>query len=132
MKHTPPPLVFPASVVLSIRKTEKLSDGVTAVSGTEPCFSQTKDVTVPNVPLETNPGSKIVHLILQGLDISEQNTWKRTTVSPFSQSVSDSSAVSRGVSFASWDYSDGLCSTRCSEVSPMATLDLWIKCPESG
>ncbi len=35
MKHTPPPLVFPASAVLSIRKTEKLSDGVTAVSGTE-------------------------------------------------------------------------------------------------
>ncbi len=33
-KHTPPPLVFPASAVLSIRKTEKLSDGVTAVSGT--------------------------------------------------------------------------------------------------
>ncbi len=40
----------------------------------EPRFSQTKDVTVPNVPLETYPGSKIVHLILQGLDISEQNT----------------------------------------------------------
>ncbi len=35
MKHTPPPLVFPASAVLSIRKTEKLSDGVAAVSGTE-------------------------------------------------------------------------------------------------
>ncbi len=35
MKHTPPPLVLPASAVLSIRKTEKLSDGVTAVSGTE-------------------------------------------------------------------------------------------------
>ncbi len=35
MKHTPPPLIFPASAVLSIRKTEKLSDGVTAVSGTE-------------------------------------------------------------------------------------------------
>ncbi len=34
MKHTPPPLVFLASAVLSIRKTEKLSDGVTAVSGT--------------------------------------------------------------------------------------------------
>ncbi len=34
MKHTPPPLVFPASAVLSIRKTKKLSDGVTAVSGT--------------------------------------------------------------------------------------------------
>ncbi len=35
MKHTPPPLIFPASAVLSVRKTEKLSDGVTAVSGTE-------------------------------------------------------------------------------------------------
>ncbi len=35
MKHTPPPLVLPASAVLSISKTEKLSDGVTAVSGTE-------------------------------------------------------------------------------------------------
>ncbi len=35
MKHTPPPLFFPASAVLSIRKTEKLSDGVTAVTGTE-------------------------------------------------------------------------------------------------
>ncbi len=35
MKHTPPPLVLPASAVLSIHKTEKLSDGITAVSGTE-------------------------------------------------------------------------------------------------
>ncbi len=34
MKHTPPPLVLPASAVLPIRKKEKLSDGVTAVSGT--------------------------------------------------------------------------------------------------
>ncbi len=35
MKHTPPPLVLPALAVLSIRKTEKLSDGLTALSGTE-------------------------------------------------------------------------------------------------
>ncbi len=35
MKHTPPPLDLPASAVLSIRKTEKLSDGITAVFGTE-------------------------------------------------------------------------------------------------
>ncbi len=35
MKHTPPPLDLPASAVLSIRKTEKLSDGITALSGTE-------------------------------------------------------------------------------------------------
>ncbi len=40
----------------------------------EPRFGQTKDVTVSNVPLETYPGSKIVHLILQGSDIGEQNT----------------------------------------------------------
>ncbi len=33
MKHTPPPLVFLASAVLSICKTEKLSDGVTVLSG---------------------------------------------------------------------------------------------------
>ncbi len=35
MKLTPSPLFLPASAVLLIRKTEKLSDGVTAVSGTE-------------------------------------------------------------------------------------------------
>ncbi len=35
MKHTPQPLVFPASADLSIRKTEKLSDCVIAVSRTE-------------------------------------------------------------------------------------------------
>ncbi len=79
MKHSPPPLVLPASAVLSIRKTEKLSDGVTAMSGTEGVSHvsdklQIKDVTVPYVPLETYPGSKIVHLFLQGSDISEQNT----------------------------------------------------------
>ncbi len=35
IKHTPPPLFFPASAVLLIRKTEKLSDGLTAVSETD-------------------------------------------------------------------------------------------------
>ncbi len=112
MKHTPPPLIFPASAVLSIRKTEKLSDGVTAVSGdrgSEPCFRQTKDVTVPNVPLETCPGSKVVHLIFQGLDICDQNTGDRGAVSFVSQSVTDFQHVVRGVSFAFWDYSGGLC-----------------------
>ncbi len=76
-KHTPPPLFFPASADLSIRKTEKLSDGFTAVSGTVGVshVSVKQKITVSNVPLETYPGSKIIHLILQGLDISEQNTW---------------------------------------------------------
>lgn len=35
MKYTPPPLDLPASADLSIRKTEKFPDGVTAASGTE-------------------------------------------------------------------------------------------------
>ncbi len=77
-KHTPPPLFFPASADLSIRKTEKLSDGVTAVSGTvgvSHVSVKQKMLQSLMSSLETNPGSKIVHLILQGLDISEQNTW---------------------------------------------------------
>ncbi len=41
----------------------------------ELCFRQIKDVTVPYVPLETYPGSKIVHLIFQRLNIGEQDTW---------------------------------------------------------
>ncbi len=55
-------------------------------------FQTNKDVTVPNVPLETCPGSKIVHLIFQGLDICEQNTGERGAVSFVSQSVPNSSA----------------------------------------
>ncbi len=75
MKHTPPPLDLPASAVLSIRKTKVVRRRYSSVQNRErePCFSQTDYVTVPYVPLETYPGSKIVHLILQGLDISEQN-----------------------------------------------------------
>ncbi len=75
MKHTPPPLVLPAcSVHTQNRKVIRRHYSSVRDRGHEPCFSQTKDVTVPYVPLETYPGSKIVHLILQGLVISEQNT----------------------------------------------------------
>ncbi len=96
MKHTPPPLIFPASAVLSIRKQKTVirrsysgvrDEGVSHVS-------DNKDVTVPNVPLETCPGSKVVHLIFQGLDICEQNTGERGAVSFVSQSVTDSSTSS--------------------------------------
>ncbi len=75
-KHTPPPLFFPASAVLSIRKTEKLSDGVTALSGTE----GVSHVSVKQMMLQSPMSrwklisSKIVHLIIQGLNIGEQNT----------------------------------------------------------
>ncbi len=75
MKHTPPPLVLLAcSVHTQNRKVIRRRYSSVRDRGHEPCFSQTKDVTVPYVPLETYPGSKIVHLILQGLVISEQNT----------------------------------------------------------
>ncbi len=70
MKHTPPPLVLPASAVLSIRKTEKLSDGVTAVSGTE--------------------GVRHV-LVKQRMLQSLMSCAHRCPVSPFPQSVAHSS-----------------------------------------
>ncbi len=49
-------------------------------------------------------------------------------MSPFPQSVADSSAVP----VASGVYSGGHCSLPLSEVYPMAMLDSWIKCPEAG
>ncbi len=88
--------------------------------------------TVSNVPLETYPGSKMVHLILQGLDISEQEYSVEEDCEPFPSVCCVFQRVSRDVSFVSCGFSGGHCSTRCSEVSPMATLGPWIKCPESG
>ncbi len=96
MKHTPPPLIFPASAVLSIRKTEKLSDGVTAVSGTEGVshVSDRQRMLQSLMSRWKLVLAKIVHLIFQGLDICEQNTGERGAVSFVSQSVTDSSASS--------------------------------------
>ncbi len=77
MKHTPPPLVFPASAVLSIRKTEKLSDSITAVSGTE-VVSHVSDKQrmlqslMSHWKLILALSSSI--LFSRELDISEQNT----------------------------------------------------------
>ncbi len=53
-------------------------------------------------------------------------------MSPFPQSVADSSAFPAVFLLPPLDCSGGLCSPLCSEVFPMATLDLWIKCPEAG
>ncbi len=61
MKHTPPLLDLPALAVLSIRIKEKLSDGVTAVSGTE-VLSHVSDKQ-----------RMLQSLILQGLDICKQD-----------------------------------------------------------
>ncbi len=55
-------------------------------------------------------------------------------MSPFPQSVADSSTFSTVLLGPSppGGYSGGHCSPPCSEVSPMATLASWIKCPEAG
>ncbi len=63
-----------------------------------------KDVTVPNVPLETCPGSKIVHLIFQGLDIASRILGEGGCELCFSV-CHGFQLVVRGVSFAFWDYS---------------------------
>ncbi len=135
IKHTPPPLIFPASAVLSIRvkqqsyQTECYSGVLDR--GREPCFRQTKDVTVPNVPLETCPGSKIVHLIFQGLDICEQKYWGEGGCELCFSVCHGFQLVVRGVSFAFWDYRVALLNSAFRRIS-MATLDPWIKCPEAG
>ncbi len=85
MKHTPPPLVLPASAVLSIRKTENVAF---FLRRREPCFSQTKDVTVTYFPLDSS-AFPVVFLSPTGV-------------------------------------------IQVAFVSPMATLDPWIKCPEAG
>ncbi len=61
MKHTTPLLDIPTLAVLSTRKTEKLSDGITAVSGTE-VLSHVSDKQ-----------RMLQSLILQGLDICKQD-----------------------------------------------------------
>ncbi len=63
----------------------------------EPCFRQTKDVTVPYVPLETYPGSKIIHLILQRLDIGKQNARLEEDCELFSSVCCESQHVSHCV-----------------------------------
>ncbi len=60
------------------------------------------DVTVPNVPLETCPGSKIVHLILAKYSGEEG-------CEPGFSVCHEFQRIARSVSFASWDCSGGLC-----------------------
>ncbi len=130
MKHTPPPLVFPASTVLSIRKTERLSDGITAVSRTE----GVSHVSVKQRMLRSLMFRWKLILTLRSSILFSKN-WTLAVeedCEPFPSVCCGFQRVSHGVSFASWDYSSGLFSPRCSEESPMATLDSWIKCPEAG
>ncbi len=134
MKHTPPPLFFPASAVLSIRKTEKLSDGVTALSGTE----GVSHVSVKQRMLQSLMSHwKLILALRSSILFSKDWTLAsrilgRGGLCALFLSLLRIPRVSRNVSFVSCGYSGGHCSTRCSEVSPMATLGPWIKCPEAG
>ncbi len=130
MKHTPPPLDLPASAVLSIRKTEKLSDGVTAVSGTEG-VSHVSDK----------------QMMLQSL----MSRWKlilalRSSILFSKDWTLASKMLGKGglwaLSSICFEYqryfhcvfcsvSCVLCSPRCEE-SQEATMDSVIKCPEPG
>ncbi len=133
-KHTPPPLFFSGlgcSVHPKNREVVRRRYSVVRDRRSEPCFGQTNDVTVYDVPLETNPGSKIVHLIIQGLDIGEQNTRQGGTVSPFPQPVTNSSTFP-AVFPSPPGIIEAALSASVLRRSPMATLDLCIKCPGSG
>ncbi len=134
MKHTPPLLVLPASGVLSISKTEKLSDGVTAVSGTE----GVSHVSVKQRMLQSLMSRwKLILALRSSILFSKDWTFASRILwtvdcEPFSSVCCGFQRVSRCVSFASCSYSGGLFSPSCSEESPVASLDSWIKCPEAG
>ncbi len=53
-------------------------------------------------------------------------------MSPFPQSVADSSTFPAVFLSPPGIIEADLCQLRCSEESPVATLDLCIKCPGSG
>ncbi len=96
MKHTPPPLIFPASAVLSIRKTAKYQTELLRCPGLrrEPCFRQTRMLQSLMSRWKLVLALRSSILFFQGLDICEQNTGERRAVSPVSQSVTDSSTSS--------------------------------------
>ncbi len=88
MKHTPPPLFFPASAVLSIRKTEKLSDGVTAVSGTV----GVSHVSVKQRMLQSLMSRwKLILALRSSILFSKDWTLASRILGSFPQSVADSS-----------------------------------------
>ncbi len=142
MKHPPPPLDLPASAVLSIRKTEKLSDGVKSVSGTE-VVSHVSDKQWMLQSLISH--WKLILALRSSILFSKD--W--TLVSRIlgrgglwalflsflcceSQPVSGwcSGGLPRGV--IQVGYSSGHCSPPRSEESLVATMDSRIKCPETG
>ncbi len=116
VKHTPPPLFFPASAVLSIRKTEKLSDGLTAVSGTD----GVSHVSVKQRMLQSLMSRWNLILALRSSCLFPKD-WTLATLysvdedcEPFPSVCCGFQHVSLRVSFISCGYSGGLCSPRCS------------------
>ncbi len=130
MKRTPPPLDLPASAVLSIRKTEKLSDGVTAVSGTE----GVSHVSVKQMMLQSLMSRWKLILALRSSNLFSKD-WTLASrmlgiedCEPFSSICCEYQRFFHGVSCS---VSCGLCSP-CFEESQVAIMDSVIKCPEPG
>lgn len=66
IRHTPPLLDFSDSIALSMQFIEKQDDHYCWV---QKCLYEAKGSAVLNVPLEFNPGSEVIKLVLQRLDI---------------------------------------------------------------
>ncbi len=136
MKHPPPPLDLPASAVLSIRKTEKLSDGVKSVSGTE-VVSHVSDKQWMLQSLISH--WKLILALRSSILFSKDWTLVsrilgRGGLWALFLSLLRIPARFRVAfgGFASGGYSSGHCSPPRSEESLVATMDSRIKCPETG
>lgn len=70
-KHTPPPIDFTDSIVLSFLINQELwrLNGVVQYHSVQPCLCQAEEAAVPNVPLDLCPGLELIELVLQKLDI---------------------------------------------------------------
>ncbi len=131
MKHTPPPLDLPALAVRSIRKTEKLSDGVTVVSGTEGVSHD----SVKQIMLQSLMSRwKLILALIHRPSYSPRIGHWRAECSeeedcePFSSICCEFQRFFHGVSCS---VACGHCSPRSEEFQE-ATMNSGIKCPEAG
>ncbi len=130
MKHTPPPLDLPASAVLSIRKTEKLSDGV------QQCLEPRAWAMFQSTMMLQSLMSRWKLILALRSSILFSKDWtlasrmlgRGGTVSPLPQSVRIPALFPLCFLVPS---PVGHCSP-CSEEFQEATMNSGIKCPEPG
>lgn len=118
--------------VLSIRKNSKVIRrcySYVRYWGVQPCFGQIEDIAFPNVPLESYPGSEIIHLVLKRLDVGEQDTGQRWTMCSSPQSITNPRFP---LCFLLCHISPAYYSHPSHKVSLVVTLGRWIKCHRIG